>query len=257
MILVMDAGNTNIKIAVFNGDEQMASWRISSKISRTADEFGITLMDLCKSIGINLADIEGVIIASVLPTLNYTIEHAIKHYVKKKPIMVDSSLNTGLVIKYDRPENLGADRIACASYVYHEYGGPSIVIDFGTATTFGVISPDGEFIGGAIAPGLKTSQEALVAAGSKLTKFELVKPKNVVGTSTLDNMRSGIIYGFTNLAKGLVEQIKQETGYTNAKVIATGGLGEHIVDDWVDVYDRALSLKGLKLIYDLNREVQK
>lgn len=255
MILVMDAGNTNIKIAVFDKDKQLASWRISSKINRTADELGITLFDLCKSIGINLKDIEGVIIASVLPTLNYTIEHAIKHYVGKKPIMVDSSLKTGLKIKYDRPEDLGADRIATAACVYNTYGGPSIVIDFGTATTFGVISPNGEFIGGAIALGLKTAQEAMVAAGSKLYNFELAKPKKVVGTNTLENMQSGILNGFRNLTKGLVEQIKQETGYTDAKVVATGGLGEHIIDkEWVDVYDRALSLKGLKIIYDLNRE---
>lgn len=258
MILVMDAGNTNIKIAIFDSDRQLASWRISSKISRTADELGITLMDLLKSIGINTEEIEGVIIASVLPMLNYTIEHAIMHYIKKQPIMVDSRLNTGLTIKYDRPENLGADRIACAACAYKMFGGPLIIVDFGTATTFGVISEQGEFLGGAIAPGLKTSQEAMVAAGSKLTKFELTKPVSVVGAGTMDNMRSGIIYGFRNMAKGLAEQIKAETGYKNAKVIATGGLGEHIIDsEWVDVYDRALSLKGLKIIYDLNREVLK
>lgn len=258
MILVMDVGNTNIKIAIFNKNKQFASWRISSKINRTADELGITLMDLCKSIGINLVDIEGVIISSVLPNLNYTIEHSIKHYVGKTPLWVDCNLNTGLAIKYDRPENLGADRICTAACVYHNYGGPSIVVDFGTATTFGVISENGEFIGGAIAPGLKTAQEAMVAAGSKLPKFELVLPKKVVGTNTMDNMRSGILYGFRNLTKGIVEQIKEETGYHNAKVIATGGLGEHIIEDsWVDVYDRALSIKGLKIIYDLNREDNK
>lgn len=255
MVLVMDAGNTNIKIAVYDKDEQLASWRISSKINRTADELGIILMDLCKSIDIRLEDMEGVIIASVLPTLNYTIEHAIKYYAKKQPIMVDNTLNTGLKIVYDSPEDLGADRIATAACVYHEYGGPSIVVDFGTATTFGVISDKGDFIGGAIAIGLKTAQEALVEAGSKLYKFELVKPDNVVGKNTLDNMRSGMLYGFKNMTKGLVEQIKKETGYHNAKVVATGGLGEHIIDEsWVDVYDRALSIKGLKIIYDLNRE---
>ena len=255
MILVMDVGNTNIKIAVFKKDTQLASWRISSKINRTADELGITLMDLFKSIDINFSDINGVIISSVLPNLNYTIEHCIVHYCNKKPLWVSSKLNTGLQIKYDAPEMLGGDRICTASAVYNTYGGPSIVVDFGTATTFGVISEKGEFLGGAIAPGLKTAQEAMVASGSKLPKFELTLPNKVVGTNTLENMRSGVLYGFRSLAKGIVTQIKNETGYKNAKVVATGGLGEHIIEDsWVDIYDRALSIKGLKIIYDLNSE---
>jgi len=253
MILVMDIGNTNIKLAVYKGNDLIGSWRVSVKNNYTADEFGVVFKDLFSLNDINIKDIKGIIFSSVVPSLNYTIEHMCSYYIGKKPIIVSSEIDTGLVIKYDNPKELGADRIVNAVAAHTIYGGPCLIVDLGTATTFSLVSGEGEFLGGAIAPGIKSSINALVTSAAKLPLIELVKPKKVIGTSTIENMQSGAVYGFMGLVEKIVEKILEEAPFKDVKVIATGGLMEVIEgtnSKYIDIIDRGLTLKGLKIIYD-------
>ncbi len=255
MLLVIDVGNTNIKLGIFKGDDLIQSWRMSVKVMRTADEMGSTMQNLFTSRGITFEEISGIIISSVCPSVNYTIEHACQYYMGIKPLMVGVGVKTGLNIKYSNPHEVGADRIVNSVAGYRLYGGPCIIVDFGTATTFNVISESGEFLGGAIAPGINTSLDGLVSNASKLMHVELSTPESVIGKSTISNIQSGTIYGFTGLVKYMVSKMKQESGLANAKVIATGGLGELITNvdpDVVDIVDRFLTLKGLLMIYKIN-----
>ncbi len=254
MLLAMDVGNTNIKLALFEGKEMRSSWRISATIARTADEFGIAFRDIFSAHGYTFSDVNSIIISSVVPTLNYTLEHACTYYMHIKPLMVSSLVQTGLTITYAVPKALGADRIASSTAAFHLYGGPCIVVDMGTATTFNAISAKGEFLGGAIAPGMKTSLDALVSHASQLPLVELSLPSSPIGTNTITNMQSGIIYGYRGLVENIVKEIKKELG-GEAKVIATGGMTSVILSDkteFIDYYDRALTLKGLRIISDLN-----
>lgn len=258
MLLVIDVGNTNIKLGVYNKDKLLESWRLSVKVARTADELGITINSLFSTKGLAFKDIDGIILSSVQPSLNYTVEHACEYYMKIKPIMVGPGIKTGINIKYLNPQEVGADRIVNSVAAYKLYGGPCIVVDFGTATTFNLISAKGEFVGGCIAPGIKTSLESLVENASKLTNVELVKPKSVVGKTTVTNLQAGIVYGFAGLVKYLIEKLKADGMCQDAKVVFTGGLSTLItdVDKSLEVYkiDRYLTLKGLKIIYDINNE---
>ncbi|MCI7402424.1 MAG: type III pantothenate kinase [Christensenella sp.] len=258
MLLVIDVGNTNIKLGVYNKDKLLESWRLSVKVARTADELGITINSLFSTKGLAFKDIDGIILSSVQPSLNYTVEHACEYYMKIKPIMVGPGIKTGINIKYLNPQEVGADRIVNSVAAYKLYGGPCIVVDFGTATTFNLISAKGEFVGGCIAPGIKTSLESLVENTSKLTNVELVKPKSVIGKTTVTNLQAGIVYGFAGLVKYLIEKLKADGMCQDAKVVFTGGLSTLItdVDKSLEVYkiDRYLTLKGLKIIYDINNE---
>ncbi len=256
MILLMDAGNTNIKIGLDNGVETLYTWRIATDYSKTADEYGMLIFDLLTQNGYKLSDVEGIIISSVVPSINYTLEHMCDYYWKMKPIMVSPKIKLGIKINYNKPEDLGADRIINAVAAYREYGGPAITVDFGSATTFGVISECGDFEGGAIAPGIKSSTEALVRTGSKLPRIELVKPKSIIGTNTVQNMQAGVIYGFSGLVAHIIKTIKETNGNKNAKVIATGGLSLLIDQEvaGIDIIDRSLSLKGLKYLYEMNKK---
>ncbi|MDR3264114.1 MAG: type III pantothenate kinase [Clostridiales bacterium] len=256
MILVMDVGNTNIKFGVFKGDVLLESWRISAQKSQTADEIGVTIGNLLAIANLSFKDIDGVIMASVQPALNYTVEHACRYYMDKKPFVVNAEIETGLKFLYTNSEELGADRIANAVAAFNKYGGPCVIVDCGTATTFSAVSADAEFLGGAIAPGIKASADALTEAASKLPKIELIKPKNVIGKSTISNMQSGVINGFTGLINHMLHSVMKECGLKNAKVIATGGLSELIDFDpsFHVIKDRALALFGLKQIYDLNKK---
>ena len=252
MLLVIDAGNTNIKLGIFDGDELVFSWRMSVKVMRTADEMGITMQNLFTTKGISFEDIDGIIMSSVSPSINYTIEHACMHYMNIKPMMVGVGVKTGLNIKYLNPHEVGADRIVNSVAGYKLYGGPCIIVDFGTATTFNMISDKGEFLGGAIAPGIKTSLDSLVNNASKLMRIELNKPDNIIGKTTAANMQAGTIYGF----KYITQKMREESGFMEAKVIATGGLSELVTQvdsNIIDVIDRYLTLKGLKIIYNMNK----
>lgn len=258
MLLVIDVGNTNIKLGVYKDDKLVQSWRLSVKVPRTADELGIEISSVFGVTGIKMQDITGVIMSSVCPSLNYTVEHACQYYIGKKPMTVGTGIKTGLNVKYTNPQELGADRIVNSVAAYRLYGGPCIVVDFGTATTFNLISERGEFLGGCICPGIKSSLDSLVNNTAKLTKVELSKPHSIVGKTTDANLQAGIIYGFTGLVKYIVEGFRKQKGFENAKVVATGGLSQLILDmgeeKTLDVVDRYLTLKGLKILYDMNKK---
>lgn len=256
MVLLLDIGNTNIKIGVMEGGKIVTTWRIASDHNKTADEFGMVFMDLMSSKGYTFDAVDGIIISSVAPALNYTIEHMCRYYTHKKPIMVNSRINLGIKLKYFVPEELGADRIVNAVAAYYEYGGPCITVDFGSATTFGFIDGKGNFLGGAIAPGIKSSAEALTNTAAKLPRIELIRPQSIIGKTTVQNMQAGIIYGFQGLVDGIITRMIRESGCDNVKVIATGGMSELVASGSgknFDIVDRALSLKGLMKIYELNK----
>ena len=256
MILVVDIGNTNIKLGIFADGELKYSTRLSSSTHKTSDEYYLSIKDLFETKGIKFSDISGVIISSVNPNLNYTFEHLISVYFKVKPMIVGSGIKTGLNIKYDNPKEVGADRIVNSVGAYRTYGGPCVVIDCGTATTFNVITEKGEFSGGAISFGLKASADALCQKAAKLPKIELVKPERVIGKSTIANMQSGLIYGYIGMVEYIVKKLKEEMGCPDAKVIATCGLSEIVSSnsDVIDIVDRTLTLRGLYLLYKLNSE---
>jgi type III pantothenate kinase len=255
MILLMDVGNTNIKLGLANATKTLRTWRVATNTTKTADEFGMTLFDLLHQSGYEFSDITGIIISSVAPSINYTLEHMCSYYIKVKPIIVSPKIITGLTFNY-ADNTLGSDRIVNAVAAYNLYGGPVITADFGTATTFGVVDDKGVFMGGLIAPGIKASTESLVNTAAKLPRIELVRPDKVVGDNTVSNMQAGVIYGFTGLVDYIIKKIKEETGFYNAKVIATGGMSQLVTqteEHIVDVIDRSLSLKGLRILYDLNK----
>ncbi len=254
MLLVIDIGNTNIKMAVFRDDEIVTSLRLATIVGKTSDEYGLNVVDLLASKGISPQDITDVIMSSVNPNLNYTFEHMVGYYFRTKPLLVGAGVKTGLNIKYSDPKEVGSDRIVNSVAAYYTYGGPVIVVDCGTATTFNVISEKGEFLGGLISFGLKTSADALSGCTAKLPKIELVPPAKVVCKSTITNMQSGVIHGFIGMVEHIIRKIKEETGYRDAKVVATGGLSALLGkdSDAIDVFDRTLTLRGLNIIYKLN-----
>ena len=259
MILTIDIGNTNIKFGSFDGEELVSSRRVSTERKCTSDEYGIIIKDLLSQLGNSTADVDGVVMSSVVPAFNYTMEHACEFMFGKKPLVVNHTTKTGITIDYENPNGLGADRLVGMASAYHHYGGPLITIDFGTATTFNLVDKDGRFFGGAICPGIKTGAEALVNKTAKLPHIELVKPESIVGRDTRGCMQSGIIYGYTGLVKYMVDSFKALPEMKGAKVVATGGLSElisQIEPELVDVTDRALALKGLNYIYHLNKEIQ-
>lgn len=254
MILTLDIGNTNIKTALFDGAEMVKYWRLSTNITNTSDEYGITIMNLFQHEGISVKDVEGIVISSVVPTINFTIEHMCQNYFGKMPLFIGPGVKTGINIRYENPRELGSDRIANAVAAYEEYGAPTIFIDFGTATTFGVVGEGGAFLGGCICPGIKLASEALVTGTAKLPRFELTRPEHVIGRTTLTNLQSGMYYGYVGLVKNIVSKIKQELGQ-QATVVATGGMAVMIAEESkaIDKLDGLLTLKGLRLIYERNR----
>lgn len=254
MLLTLDIGNTNIKTALFDGENMVNYWRLATSRTTTSDEYGIMLMNLFAHEHRDVRDVEGIMISSVVPQVNFTVEHMCRTYFDKKPLFVARGIRTGINICYDDPSALGGDRIANAVAAYTIYGGPCITIDFGTATTFGAISEDGKFLGGAICPGLKLSAEALVERASKLPRFELQRPEHVIGRNTITNMQSGMVFGYVGQVDYLVRRMKEELGAPNAKVIATGGMAVLIEPetDVIDKLDGLLTLKGLRILYEMN-----
>ena len=254
MILALDIGNSNIKAALFEGLEQKTYFRISCDRNKSSDEYGVTLLSMLRHAGYSPKDVTGIVFSSVVPTINFTIEHMCRNYFDIDPMSVQPGIKTGINIKYDNPRELGSDRIANAVAAYTIYGGPCIFIDFGTATSFGAVSAKGEFLGGAICPGIKLAADALTDRTAKLPRFELQRPESVIGKNTVANMQSGIVYGYIGQVSYLVERMKREIGEPNAKVIATGGLALLVAGDSnvIDVLDGLLTLKGLCLIYGKN-----
>lgn len=255
MLLAIDVGNTNIKYGVFEGKNLVASFRAASILSRTADEYGSVLLNLLTDSGIKKSKIDGIILSSVIPSLNYTICHMCEYFFDIKPIIVGPGIKTGLNVKVENPKEVGADRIVNSVSAFKKYGGPLVVIDFGTATTFNVIDDSGTFIGGVIAPGIKTALDSLIKNTAQLPMIELSSPKSVVGKNTETNMQAGIIFGFAGLVDNILDKIKKELGVGDIKVIATGGLGKVIAKETnsIDRVDRTLTLDGLRMIYELNK----
>ncbi|MBQ8427094.1 MAG: type III pantothenate kinase [Clostridia bacterium] len=255
MLLAIDLGNTNIKYGVFDGEKLVSSFRVSSRISRTADEYGSVLVGLLADKGIKKSDIDGIIFSSVIPALNYTICHMCEYFFGISPLMIGPGIKTGLNIKAENPREVGADIIVNSVSAYTKYGGPIVVIDFGTATTFDVINEKCELLGVVIAPGIKTSLEGLSTKTAQLPMVELNAPKTVIGKNTTHCMQAGIIFGFAGLVDNILKRIKKELGVEQIKVVATGGLGEIIAKEVKQIsgIDRTLTLDGLRHIYQLNK----
>ena len=255
MILALDIGNSNIKAALFEGLEQKTYFRISCDRNKSSDEYGVTLLSMLRHAGYSPKDVTGIVFSSVVPTINFTIEHMCRNYFDIDPMSVQPGIKTGINIKYENPRELGSDRIANAVAAYELYGGPCITIDFGTATSLGAINEKGEFLGGAICPGIKLAVEALSERTAKLPRIELTKPETVIGKNTVHCMQSGIVYGYIGQIEYLVRRMKAEIGSDKTKVIATGGLAVLVAEESnaIDVLDGLLTLKGLRLIYEKNR----
>ncbi|CAM3692272.1 type III pantothenate kinase [Marinicrinis lubricantis] len=254
MILVMDVGNTNIVLGVYKGKELIHHWRLSTNREATADEYGIFIHNMFRHGGIDERQIEGIMISSVVPPLFHVLQACCEKYVKQTPYFVGPGIKTGLNIRYENPKEVGADRIVNAVAAIEQYGTPVIVVDFGTATTFDYVDEKSQYIGGAIAPGIGISTEALYQKAAKLPRIELSVPKSVIGRNPVTSMQAGIVFGYAGQVDGIVGRIKKEFG-TNPKVVATGGLGEFIAAECqsIDIVNPLLTLQGLQLLYERNQ----
>lgn len=255
MLLVIDIGNTNVVYGIYDGETLLHHWRVSTNRASTADEYGMALRTLFTYAGFRHEEIDGIVIASVVPPLNMAIEQMCSRYFGIEPLVIGPGVRTGLSIRYESPREIGADRIVDAVAGYNKYGGPLIIVDFGTATTFGVIAEDGTYLGGAICPGVNTSTEALFQHAARLPRIDLVKPKNVIGKNTVAGMQAGIIYGYVGLVDGIVRRIWAELGQ-QGRVVATGGLAELIApeSETIETVDQFLTLEGMRLVYLRNKE---
>jgi type III pantothenate kinase len=254
MLLAVDIGNTNITIGMFKGEELTGTWRISTGVHRTPDEYAATLLSLLRQQGLDAPDVTKIAMCSVVPPLTTTFADLSQRYFHATPLIVGAGVKTGVRIRMDNPREVGADRIADAAAAHHLYSGPVIIIDLGTATTFGIVSKEGDYIGGIIATGIATAAEALFTRTAQLPRVELTHPKHVIGTNTVTAMQSGIIYGYASLVEGMLARIHQELG-EKALVVATGGYAELIARETkvIDKVNLDLTLIGLRLIYEMNR----
>ncbi len=254
MIICIDVGNSNIKYAVFDGDEPRFTFRVATDLKKTSDEYGVQLITMLHINAVEREAITGGIISSVVPSLDYTIEHMLRVYFGVVPKQIAPGLKTGLKMRADNAREVGADRIVNNVSALRKYGTakPIVIVDFGTATTFNVLK-DGEFIGGVIAPGIKGSLDSLVSGTAKLPRVEIEAPKSVIATNTVTNMQAGIVFGFAGLVEYIVKKIKRELK-EEVLTIATGGFSEVIARETgcIDVIDKMLTLNGLKYLYDMN-----
>ncbi|HEY8848193.1 MAG TPA: type III pantothenate kinase [Thermoanaerobaculia bacterium] len=255
-LLVVDVGNTNVVLGVYDGDELLRSWRLATARERTADEYGILVKQLTD--GTINGSLEGVIVSSVVPPLNSAIATMIEKYFGVEALFVEPGVKTGIAIQVDNPQEVGADRIVNCVAVHEKYGGPSIIVDFGTATTFDVVTADAKYIGGVIAPGINISAEALFARAARLPRVDIRRPPTVIGTNTVVNMQSGLYFGYLGLVDGILTRMKREVPGVK-KVIATGGLAALLARDseHIEEVDEDLTLRGLKIIYDRNRSARR
>ena len=260
MILLVDAGNTNIVLGVHDGKDYIASWRISSDSGKTSDEFSIQVMQLFNLSNLNPKDIEGVIVSSVVPNIMHSLENMLRKCFCHEPIIVGPGIKTGINIKYDNPKEVGADRIVNAVAAYEIYKKPVIIIDFGTATTFCAVRENGDYLGGCICPGIRISADALFERAAKLPRVELEVTKNVICKNTVSSMQSGILFGYVGQVEYIVKKMKEEMKKSKFKeeplVIATGGLANLIAKETkaIDKVDSDLTLEGLKILYEKNKE---
>jgi type III pantothenate kinase len=260
MLLTLDVGNTNTVLALYNlGDpaELVAHWRVTTHKTQTADEYGVLLLSLFNMRHIDASAVTGIIISSVVPPLDSTLRRVCERYFNLKPLFIEPGIKTGMPLLIDNPVELGADRVANGVAAFHRYGGPCIVVDLGTATTFDVISAKGEYIGGAIAPGLGISADALFTRAARLSRVDIKKPAKVIGTNTIAHMQSGLYYGYIGLVDGILEHMIEDLG-VQPTIVATGGLAKLIVEGskHVTKIDHMLTLDGLRLIYEKNRNAK-
>lgn len=255
MLLVIDVGNTNLTFGVYDRDEIQCSFRLTTGIARTSDEFGLAIIELLKHHNITVKQIDDVIVASVVPQIMYSFTNGIRKYLKKEPMIVGMGTKTGIRIKMSNPSEMGADRIVDAVAGLDLYGGPIIVIDFGTATTYDFIGEDGSFIAGITSPGIKLCAKALWTGTAKLPEVEIAKPKSILAKNTVTSMQAGLVYGAIGQTEYMIKKIKEESKIDNIKVVATGGLGRIIYEstEMIDVYDSQLTLQGLRLIYEKSK----
>ncbi|KGR89235.1 pantothenate kinase [Ureibacillus massiliensis 4400831 = CIP 108448 = CCUG 49529] len=255
MILVLDAGNSTIDLGVYKNNHLSHHWRMETNLHKTEDEYAMQVKMFFLHVGIAIEDVKGVIISSVVPTIMYSLEEMCRKYFKVNPLVVGPGVKTGLNIKYENPRQVGSDRIVNAVAAISEYGGrPLIIVDFGTAITYCYIDSKGDYIGGAITPGITISMDALFTEASKLPRIEIMKPANVIGKNTVSAMQSGIFYGFIGQVEGIVSRIKEQSK-EEPLVIATGGLSKLIGYETkvIDIVDPLLTLKGLYIIYKRNQ----
>lgn len=250
MLLVIDIGNTNTSLGVYDGENLIAHWRMATANYRTADEYGVLSRQMFASSELDYRQISAVIIASVVPPLNFTFQKMSENYFGHRAIFVDNTLDFGLKIKYNPPSDVGADRIVDAVAAIEKYGAPCIVVDFGTATTFDAINSQGEYLGGVITPGITISSDALFQRAAKLPRVEIKKPERVIGSTTIGSIQSGLYYGYAGLVDGILRRMLAELG-ERTKVVATGGLAPLIsqASELIETVDDTLTLEGLRLIY--------
>lgn len=255
MIVAIDIGNTNITVAFMDGPELLKSYRLTTKLQRTSDEYGFYLRSFLEDANLEVYMIEDVLVSTVVPKIMYSFNHAIKKYLKHEPININARSSSGIQVITDSPSSVGADRIVDAAGAYYTYGGPCLVIDFGTATTFDYVNEKGEFRYAVTAPGLEITAQALSNMAAQLPEIEIKKPDSILATNTISSMQAGVVYGYIGLTREIITKVQEEIG-TPMKVIATGGLGRMISEelDCIDVYDSELTFKGLYLIYCHNKE---
>jgi type III pantothenate kinase len=255
MLLAIDIGNTNITLGLYNGGTLGPRWRLSTDHHRMPDEYGIMLMNLFQHARAPVEDITAIVMASVVPPLTSTFEQACTEYLGSAPLVVDAGTKTGVRIRYEDPKQVGADRVVDAVAAQKLYGGPVCIVDFGTATTFDAISADGDYLGGAIAPGIGIAAEALFQRTAKLPKVELHRPPSAIGKNTVQSLQSGLLFGYVGLVEGMVVRFRADLG-PKMKVIGTGGLAEVIAKETktIEILAPWLTLDGLKLVYEMNRK---
>jgi len=254
MLFTVDIGNTNITFGVYEGHHLKHHWRIKTDHGRMADEYGIIILGLMRHEGLSYEQIQGVAVASVVPPLTPVFVEMIERFIKQQPLVVGAGVKTGVQIRYDSPRDVGADRIVDAAATYKLYGGPACIVDFGTATTFDAITDKGEYLGGALAPGIGIAADALSSRTAKLPRVDLVRPPRAIGTNTIHAMQSGLLFGYVGLVEGMVARFRAELG-ENMRVIGTGGLAETIAKetDVIEVVNPWLTLEGLRLIWEMNQ----
>ncbi len=255
MILVIDVSNTNTVMGVFDGEALVANWRLSTLSSRTSDETGILIRSLFRHSDISVLEIEAVMVSSVVPNVMYSLTNGIRKYLKREAIIVRSGMKTGINLRMENPKEMGTDRIVNLVAAYEIYGGPAMIIDYSTATTYDVVDENGEFVTGITAPGLQVCAEALYQRAANLPKFEIVAPESIITKNTVESMQAGLVLSHIGETVYMIQCIREELGFPTLKVIATGGLAKIIdeKEEIFDVYDPVLALHGLRLIYEKNK----